>query len=291
MTTAPAPDWGFLSTFSVPKASPDWPWNSKQIEAAHDLERVPTWSACDTWLELLRKAERQQDLLRQQALGWWRSHLAILGGDLSDFDFTDFRPLRTSVEEDWSDWLQFLMKTSTTGELSRRIFGASIGDGKFSWEAPEEVFREKPAGPDRAADLVVHWRAGSLLARRRAATHVEVKIWDRNFDKTYDTAAKLMTDRPDLEWTHFILIPDSSQDAWRECAGRLEPNTGIRIHILTWRDVAVALRRALLCAEPLIWRAWAFAFAAAVEQRLLGCRGPQNASMAVKIMTEAKPDE
>jgi hypothetical protein len=44
------------------------------------------------------------------------------------------------------------------------------------------------------------------------------------------------------------------------------------IHLLTWRDVSIALRRALRSGEreSVRWRVWAHAFVGAIEQEWLG---------------------
>ena len=102
-------------------------------------------------------------------------------------------------------------------------------------------------------------------------THVEVKIWDRNFEKTFETARKLHATAPDGEWHDFILIPGQSQEAWKEVAKNHSTDESVKVTVILWGDVARGVRRCLWHEhESVFWRAWAWGFCSVIEKELLG---------------------
>lgn len=72
----------------------------------------------------------------------------------------EFRPLRTDREEDWSDWLAYLLKTSTRGVLAHAVFGPADAE-VIELAAPPKVKREFRV-EDRRADVVVKVRSSDL---------------------------------------------------------------------------------------------------------------------------------
>lgn len=225
-------------------------------------------------VEPLRSAEKNVDAEIQRHRSEWNRIVATLGGDPGGEDWLRFRPLRTDREEDWSDWLAYLLETSRTGVLAHALFGPE--DAQAVELAEPRVEREVRIA-DRRADLVVHFRPSGSSPRRHVS--VEVKVGDRSFAKTEDTAHKLQGDEPD--WRHFILIPPRHVELWRETAAD-------DITPFTWEDVAVALRDGLRSdREALRWQVWAHAFCGAVEQRQLALHRPGSRFAALRILRRA----
>jgi len=53
----------------------------------------------------------------------WDSELAEFGNDPTRTDWSRFRPLRLSREEDWSDWLAYLIERSDKGVFAQSLLG------------------------------------------------------------------------------------------------------------------------------------------------------------------------
>jgi hypothetical protein len=124
----------------------------------------------------------------------------------------------------------------------------------------EEVQREVAVlSGTRRADLVVLWSG-------QRASHVEVKIWDQNFDKTAETGRGCRelfgTDR--AGWRDYLLVPDESLEA-------LDGFSTADVSVVTWTDVARELRRELLHGgSSAQWTSFASAFCGAIEQTIMG---------------------
>jgi hypothetical protein len=193
----------------------------------------------------------------------WDRRLWQLGGDPTSLSFSDFRLLRLSREEDWSDWLAWLLETSETGAFAEVLFGQYMNRGsKF---AEPKVEREKPT-EERRADIVVSWETGQR-------THIEVKIEDSQFEKTFDTAKELRGRDPKSNWYHFILLPDERTPDWYAVASDRADDE--EIHAVPWSNVVVGLRRCLWSKmESLVWRTWAWTFCAAIERHILHLSEP-----------------
>ncbi|MBI5480262.1 MAG: hypothetical protein HY906_15465 [Deltaproteobacteria bacterium] len=251
---APQPRWDFLATFGRPDSTlaPD------------------TWGALlQGWFGLARQvADRLGDEV-QTLVRLWDDRLQDFGREPTRHDWSTFRPLRPQGENDWSDWLAYLLESSDSGVFAHAWLGPVAGDGHAEHASPV-VERELEVG-DRRADLVIHWRSGDRH------THVEVKIDDPNLDKTFETARLVHDLWPaSHQWTDFILLREGALDDWapaeQRCSGQ-----GPRVEALTWTDVAAVLRQALARdGESVTWRAWAYAFCGVVESRLLG-HGPPDA--------------
>src|SRR5262245_31500794 len=89
----------------------------------------PVWRVFRQWIS---DAERGRVGLQErlnELRGEWSKRLAGLGGDPGACDWSSFRPLRLSREEDWSDWLTHLIQESQEGEFARFLFEMP-GEGK-----------------------------------------------------------------------------------------------------------------------------------------------------------------
>lgn len=261
MTTPPSPSWAFLTKFKPPRpegastepvrvtrpalSTGDTVRPSTAGLATASFDRLTGWLA--QWHALL-----DADLLLLEAeQRLWNERLDHLGGDPATLNLSAFRPLRLSREEDWSDWLAHLLESSKTGRLAASLFRG----GRTS-----SVHREVSLdGGSRRADLLLHWGDST-------ATHLEVKVGDESFEKTFETAEHVESENPKLTWRHLVLLLPRQADAWKQTAG-----VRTIVGVLTWEHVVIGLRRELWeSAEAASWRVWALTFCAAIEQTLLG---------------------
>lgn len=210
----------------------------------------------------------------------WDRLLAEFGEDPTHVDWERFRPLRLSREEDWSDWLAFLLERSQTGVLAHALFGD--GDAsKEDFATPRFVDREVIHREYRA-DVVAGWSDGSH-------THVEVKVGDVHLDKTFATSRAMRSRYRQTEdnWENYILMLSAQVPDWNE-VDRAEPGEP-PVRVLTWADVCIALRRALLSEENQAWKAWAFSFVGSIEQLLVGFPGHKlSARPTEKLETKTR---
>jgi hypothetical protein len=257
-STGARPTWSIFDGFEPP---------ARQTSAAR-----PTWSIFDgferprqrvSWRSLDGLVSRAQRYVEERCrdfpalLRRWDEQLAELEGDPSRSDWTTFRPLRTDREEDWSDWLQHFIGTSRSGHFSRELFSRS-GFTEDAQCALPHVIREDVT-EDRRADLVIQWSNGQH-------SQLEVKVGDQAFSKTSETASRLEHKYPAAKWTHYILLPAEDLETWQKLPHAEAP----LVHVFTWDDVAVALRRSLRrCAESRRWLTWAHGFCGLIEQKLL----------------------
>jgi len=236
--------WDFLKKF--------------RIEAARS---VHGWQAIRGLIEKSRQAiipriRECQDLERQ-----WEERLRPLCGDQTILDWRKFRPLRLNREEDWSDWLAWLLETSATGNLAESLFGRHM-DCQIETFISPTVDREVPVD-DRRADIVITWNT-------KQNADIEVKVWDPHFEKTFETAEKLHKTTPDSDWNDFILIPATSQQSWNEVAQAHAERETIKVETILWEDVVRGLRKCLWHGhESVFWRAWAWAFCSTIEAEIL----------------------
>lgn len=242
-----AASWRIFDTFKVPGAP---------------KLTVPIWPDLSRWTDLASEAVAVEERRLRSLLDYWDDAFRDLGGDPSRTDWRKFRPLRLSREEDWSDWLCHLLETSTTGTFARELFGGRLRELVTDFAGPTAEREAWTDLHDRRGDLLIYWRDG-------AVSHVEVKIGDHNFEKTFETSNGLRRARGSpAVWVDHILILEAALDAWQERERFSEEDH--RFDVLLWRDVARALRRGLLASEKTAWRAWGWTFTGAIEQRLLG---------------------
>lgn len=266
------PTWTVFDTFNAPERRklpiPRW----SVFDGFERTHRHVSWRGLEAFIEKGRTYAAARCREFPDVRSQWERLLVDFDGDPSTSDWLAFRPLRIDREEGWSDWLAHFIATSTTGAFCQQLLGRAGLVGTSSYVGPD-VVREDVAD-DRRADLVIRWRDGSR-------THVEVKVGDRRFAKTAETASKLELQHPGA-WTHYILMPAGDVDRWNALDHPATPT----VRVATWDDVAVALRRSLRCQEEnRQWRSWALGFCGLVEQLLLGhprARDAENSLSNVK---------
>jgi len=177
----------------------------------------------------------------------WEERTSHLGTTPSDRDWTQFRQLRLGREEDWSDWLAFLLEGAPPGIL-KEMLGVEGSCGDVCREVQADEYR---------ADLVLEFP--------NTRVSVEIKLQDPDLSKTPDCCARLEKTYPG-PWKHLILLPEERSEEWE---AQQRPS-GPEIELITWTKVALALRRSLWRQEGnLAWRCWALAYCGAVEQSIL----------------------
>ena len=100
---------------------------------------------------------------------------------------------------------------------------------------------------------------------------LEIKIWDTDFEKTFETVEGVMSlkEYAGCSWIAAILLPVDSVNRWH--ASREIHHAPVDIRTITWTDVCVAIRASLASpGETPFWRAYAAALCGATEQRILG---------------------
>jgi hypothetical protein len=245
----------------------DWSIFDDWGEPADVGSRRYGWTETDDLLKAHQRYEHVIEEVIDTRLADWDRDLAEFGGDPARTDWTHFRPLRLAREEDWSDWLAFLIDTSSTGIIAHYLFGEPKS-APDAYARPARVEREVLAEPYRA-DLVVRWTDG-------AVAHVEVKIGDPNLEKTVETAKHLQRvyDPGNVRWADFILLLPVQMAEWDSLVDRTEFNRPVAC--ITWQDVSIGLRRGLLGEESVLWKSFALAFVGAIEQTLLRFASPTN---------------
>ena len=194
----------------------------------------------------------------------WDLHLSDLGGDSTHCDWATFRPLRLTREEDWSDWFAHLLATSNTGKFAHWLL--QIPQLRVSdYALPKKVEREVSHRNFRA-DIIVQWQNNYF-------SHIEIKVGDEHLRKTYETSKNLREKYrvSNEKWTNFILLLPRQLMAWKNV--QITNDAISEIKSLTWGDVCIAIRRALLSEEAITWKVWAYSFLGAIEQLLIDYPG------------------
>lgn len=200
------------------------------------------------------------------------SKLVRFGGDPGGKSWENFRPLASSREEAWSDWLQFLIENSATGFMVAELLGSKASKEVRAAKVVREVCVDSAAesAHRRRADILIYWSNG-------ARSHVEVKIGDKSFAKTYETANALRAKVGGEPWTDHILVPGRDAALWGRESEKIHGNFELVVNLLTWEDVAVALRRTLYAGhESEIWSSLAYVFCGCVEEIALGLSSFEN---------------
>jgi hypothetical protein len=168
----------------------------------------------------------------------WDQKLQDLGGDPAREDWSLFRPLRLSREEDWSDWLSHLLERSRSG---------------------------------RRADIIASFKNGDWV-------HLEVKVGDLAFAKTAETGQALRRHRDGSNRGDFLLLPKVDMSIWESersrlgtIADRIEVRTWHDVARALRRCIIEP------DTESVPWRAWAYAnakdavdeFERVVQERLV----------------------
>src|SRR5665213_105219 len=248
----------------MPTATPqnEYSWNFLKKFRLEAIEKVYEWNSVRGLIAKSEQAIKPHILECQNLEILWEKRLGPLCGNQSKINWNKFRPLRRSREEDWSDWLAWLLETSQTGILAETLFAEPMNCPSETFISPA-VDREMPLD-GRRADVVITWN-------KKRRTHIEVKIWDESFDKTFETAKKLHATAPESEWTDFILLPGQSLAAWNEVAKNHGPDDAVKVTAILWSDVVRGLRRCLWHEhESVFWRAWAWVFCSVIEKELIG---------------------
>lgn len=235
------------------------------------IQKTADWLVFESLFETADRLNAQLESMIDDKLVIWNNRLRDFGGDPSLMDWTKFRPLRLDREEDWSDWLAFLISSSDSGCFAYTLFrfeGFSVSD----YVRPPTVHREPVAG-DCRGDVLVRWGDGRY-------TNIEIKIGDPGLEKTYYTARKLRERHleEDTDWLDVIILMKSQVSDWQ----RIEEEHDEAVHAITWEEVALSLRTSLLNSEEtLTWKAWAYAYLGAVEETLL--RYPSRDQLALEV--------
>lgn len=235
------------------------------------MNKQLSWDGIEAWIETLEP-------LRKQYLG---ELTTLLNESQKKFDsksliepafrdWSNFRPLKTEDENDWSDWLAHLLEKSTTGYFANLLLNYGTYEDKNDYALPK-VVRELPIATsedeqNRRPDLLIKWKDGTF-------THIEVKKYDSDFIKTFPTS-KYINEYFKTSAQHFILIPEESRE---KCLKELDKEKNkfpsIKINLLIWNDVAASLRNTLINPdnkESNEWNVWANSFLGCIEQKLLG---------------------
>lgn len=224
---------------------------------------LPDWSIFDPLEDAAIIYFKHQAAGLTRLLSEWDKALSSFDVDPSRLDWTKFRPLRLGREEDWSDWLGYFIESSKKGDFAKELFSGTGDPQKF---IPLCVRREDRTEKHRA-DIVIDWDA-------RRSFHIEVKLWDQSFEKTFTTSEELQNSKGNRqeqdEWAHYILLPSKAESAWQECAAGID-DAKVSVKVLTWEKVALVIRRALrMETEDVRWRALAYTYLGAIEQKILG---------------------
>src|SRR5690606_21980454 len=181
-------------------------------------------------------------------------------------DWSTFRPLRLSREEEWSDWIAHLIETSTTGIFCHSLL--NLPDVRVQDFVKPAVERESYVeDKSRRTDVIIELASKYIL-------HLEIKLKLTGLDKCDDTAKKIdkRFDGSDKMTRHFLLLPMGLPHSALKTTRQFE--------VRLWIDLAVALRQSLFSLEESIeWMAWAIAFLGCVEQKLCHARGTDAKSM------------
>lgn len=197
------------------------------------------------------------------ALNKWNTILVAYGNDPTYYNWDNFRPLRLNREEDWSDWLAFLIEKSETGFFNTDLFKINP-DFITNFSSPK-VDREVTVQNFRA-DLIIQWKNDNF-------THLEIKIGDKNLKKTFETSRVLQQKYKidDNNWNNYILLLNNQLNDWLKVEEQSKINTIVKA--ITWQDVSISLRKSLLTNENYTWKAWAYTFIGAIEQKLINYKG------------------
>jgi len=244
-------------------------WNYKVKEKIF----YPNWHIFDSMMSSLSSFYKKKYKEFQSLYSKWDKELKLYGGEPSNFNWNNFRPLRLTREEDWSDWLIHLISESQTGYFSSKLF--RIKDTtKNDYSRPKYIGREV-SYKGRRADIIIKWNNGIYF-------HIEIKIGDENLTKTYDTAEVMRNyyNIPKIKWYDFIIILESQIESWLN----IDHGKKCPIKYFTWNDMAIILRKSILISnEPLSWKVWAYSFLGAIEQKLLYFKSEYKISDILQI--------
>lgn len=263
-------EWGKAAT-----VSPHFVGSSRVFAADHSTD---SWGELDPWWDVYTEVGYETaveivDLLERSNRHWRHSAAPFDTDPLASESMINRGPLPPRNEEQWSNWLARLLRSSEA--LVNELFDIGVE------QPPQAVIREehltKDEGTFRRPDI--------LILHRKVGISIEVKLDDTNYGKTAETAQLVERDYPDHEWTHTILLPAKNIGRLRAILGpflRSRPDDGWMIEwedpgpvsVIFWRDVTSALRKLLTQGDIVDdhWAANAFLFCAVAEQQILGFR-------------------
>lgn len=266
------------------------PWWDASVNA-HSLVQVDSqtatldhrwrdgeWTNLDAWWDSFNEV-RQADVADLRAVlddcnQTWDQSESPFDTDPLATDWTQHQdtrgPLRPNQEENWSQWLAHLCRSSS-GPFLYELFGEQFNT------PPERVQREAylpdQDSADRYADILVHFGDRGIS--------IEVKKNDEAYGKTTHTT-ELIERQHAGEWLHVLLLPKYKEAALRAVFGdRLnfheDGSTSLRsehsspITIVYWQDVSQAIRTVLRDGSESNphFEASAYLFCALIEQKLL----------------------
>lgn len=236
------------------------------------------WEQLDPWWESFNEVRRADaaellEVLKTSNREWEQSESRFDADPLAT-DWTPHQdtrgPLRPNQEENWSQWLAHLFRSSS-GELLGELFG-----DRFEVQ-PDAVRREvhlpDSSGADRYADIVLHWADRAIS--------IEVKKDDEHYTKTAHTAG-LLERYHDYEWHHVLLLPKYNEPVLQATFGeelevREDGSVWLRseqsgaISVVFWRDVSRAIRTVLLRGDEVDphFEASAYLLCTLIEQQML----------------------
>ncbi|MFP9191369.1 hypothetical protein ACLI4Q_06885 [Natrialbaceae archaeon A-CW1-1] len=236
------------------------------------IDRTAQWCAVDDWwkqasttnTETVADLQALFEALNEQ----WRDSPACFDRDPLCAEWRGDGPLRTSQEENWSQWAAHLCDTAPP-TFTADLFGVPVT------ESPDRVQCEVPLSSDTTHDR----RADILIQYPDTGISIEVKIDDENYAKTPDTARLIEHHDRKRTWKHYLLLPKSNHGALRATTGSQlddgETRSILRgtqpdepdVAVLYWRDISQHLRQTLLTdatATP-HWQANAYSFITIIE--------------------------
>ncbi|MEQ1732081.1 MAG: hypothetical protein ABL940_00320 [Bacteroidia bacterium] len=229
----------------------DWGLEKKSVNNSNVLN----WSDFDVLNKSFNTIIEAQYKELIPLIEQWDSLTIDLGKDATHKNWSNFRPLNLSREEDWSNWLAFLIEHSESGMFSYYLLNEKEGKN------PKKVHRELSCGNYRA-DIVINWEGNNY-------THIEVKIGDENLLKTFNTCLTLEDKFSNTNWKHYILLLSNQVNSWNQVSFFQSKH----ISLITWEDVSIALRKSILGEESITWKVWAYSFIGVIEQKLIGFNG------------------
>jgi len=238
------------------------------------------WQSIDSWWDsYVHEQEKSlvelQEIIAELNDTWAESECAFNQDPLVE-DWTETSPqagpLRTNQEENWSQWLAHLIRSSS-GDFTRELFGDHF-DTAPKFVRCERAFSDEELH-DRRVDIIVEFADCGIS--------IEVKKGDEDYRKTPQTA--FLTEKHhqrEFNWTHFLLLPESKHAALSSTFGAqmedadgerptivAEGNHELDVTVMYWEEVSRALRRTLLAgSESVHWTASAYLFTTLIEQQI-----------------------
>jgi hypothetical protein len=179
------------------------PWRRLEEWIGNKPSLSPRWdpveqlrASCEA--ALLPYQARYEKLEKQ-----WKLKLKPLCGGFCGIDWERFRPLRQSREEDWSDWLAWLLETSVTGLLAETLIGTYMKCDPDSFRSPEKKVRREvlTENRERRGDIVAEWNkylitpSTSTCATREPRRSTESRLCSRSGILQQHSSRRLLMSR------------------------------------------------------------------------------------------------